>query len=101
MRNAGGYGHIIDPDLPGGVGEHDVFTCAHFWCGGRVEMVRAGVSGKLEVMVFRNDGTFYYKEAGFCRNCMRPICPICDGKPCFNRHDAIEKLEKGIILDPS
>lgn len=92
MRNAHGFGQIIgDPAHTHGVAEHDVVNCIH--CGG-ISMTKSSATGKLEVMVFRADGTHYLKEAGFCRQCMAPICPKCDGRPCSNRFRRLEAQEK-------
>ena len=88
MLRANGYGVIIGPD---GNQENDVVTCVH--CS-RIEMVRPGVGKPLSVLVYRANGTHYLKEAGFCRNCMAPICPACDGKPCNNRFRQLDEDEK-------
>lgn len=91
MRKAHGFGHIIgDPAHGFGMSEHDVVNCIH--CGG-ISMTRSSATGKLEVAVFRGDGTLYMKEAGFCRSCMAPICPRCDGKGCNNRFRRMELEE--------
>jgi hypothetical protein len=91
MRNPQGYAEVIDPTHAFGrmVTEHDTITCIH--CG-RVNMTR-GPTGKLECMVFRADGTHYFREAGFCRSCYQPVCPICDGKPCQNRFRIMDEAE--------
>jgi hypothetical protein len=88
MRFQQGYATISDPDA-GGLQEFDTITCIH--CGG-VSMTRSS-TGQLEVMVFRADGTHYMKEAGFCRSCMKDICPRCVGKPCDNRFKRLEREE--------
>ena len=92
-----GYATVIDPDAPGGLIEYDTTTCPH--CG-FVAMTK-GLSGNLEVLVFRADGTHYMKPAGFCRNCFQHVCPKCDGKPCdnrFRRLDDEEKAARKIII---
>lgn len=91
MRDPHGYATIIDPSFSSGNGvqEFDTLSCIH--CG-RIDMT-ANKSGKLEVLVFRADGTHYMKEAGFCRSCYKPICPICDGKPCSNRFKRLDEQE--------
>jgi hypothetical protein len=88
LRNAHGYGVIIDPVL--GMQESDQLSCIH--CG-QVDMLKSSLTGALEVMIFRSDGTHYMKEAGFCRNCMKHICPRCVGKPCSNRFKRMEEEE--------
>lgn len=91
FRNPHGYGVIIgDPAHSFGIAEHDAVTCIH--CG-HIDMVRPSAGGPLQVMVFRRDGTHYFKDAGFCRSCMQPICPKCDGKPCNNRFRRMEREE--------
>lgn len=96
MRHPHGFGQIIgDPAHAHGIAEHDTITCIH--CG-QVGMVKSSTTGKLEVMVFRADGTHYLKEAGFCRSCMEPVCPKCDGRPCNNRHRRMELLESASAL---
>jgi hypothetical protein len=90
MRNPQGYAHIIDPGARLLKQEFDTITCIH--CG-HVDMTRAGMTGRLEVLVYRSDGTHYMKEAGFCRGCFRPICPVCEGKPCTNRFKKLELEE--------
>lgn len=96
MRNPHGYATISDPAL-GGLQEFDVMTCIHSYCaggmGGSISMTK-NFSGNLEVMVFRADGTHYMKECGFCRSCMKPVCPICAGKPCSNRFKRMDEKEK-------
>lgn len=93
MRSPHGYATIIgDPAHGFGMVEHDAVTCIH--CGG-VSMTRSATSGRLEVMVFRADGSHYFKEAGFCRSCFQPICPKCDGRGCSNRFARMEQLERG------
>lgn len=91
MLNPNGYAHIIDPNAPGGESKHDVVTCIE--CG-HIDMVRPGLGQPLSVMIFRTDGTHYFKECGFCRSCMQPVCPRCDGKPCNNRFRRIDAEEK-------
>lgn len=92
MRKPHGFGQIIgDPKHSYGVAEHDTVMCIH--CG-HIDMVRSSLSGKLEVMVIRADGTHYMKECGFCRSCMEPVCPKCAGKPCDNRFRRMEAEEK-------
>lgn len=90
MRNPQGYATIVDPDARQSLSEHDTITCVH--CG-HVDMTR-GPSGNLECMVFRADGTHYFREAGFCRSCMRPICPRCNGLPCSNRFRRLDLEER-------
>lgn len=91
MLKPHGYGMIVgDPAHSFGMEEHDTVTCIH--CGS-IGMVKSALTGTLEVMVFRKDGTHYFKECGFCRSCMEPICPKCDGKPCSNRFRRLEKEE--------
>ena len=92
MRNANGYATLIGPNFRGGVQEHDVVTCIH--CGA-VSMTRSKISGQLEVLVYRPDGTHYLREAGFCRSCMAPTCPKaeCNG-PCTNRFRRLDEEEK-------
>lgn len=90
MRNPHGYAVIFDPDLRGGVEEHDTITCPH--CGS-IGMTKSSSTGRLEVLIFRADGSHYLKECGFCRSCMEPVCPRCDGKPCDNRHRRIDAME--------
>lgn len=95
MRGAHGFGQIIgDPAHGLGMPDHDVVNCIH--CGS-VSMVKSSTTGKLEVMIFRADGSHYLKEAGFCRACMKPICPKCDGKPCNNRFRRLEEQEKAVL----
>lgn len=91
MRSPHGYATIIDPTFSSGNGveEFDTMTCIH--CG-RVDMTR-GPSGQLEVLVYRADGTHYLKQAGFCRNCYKEICPACVGKPCSNRFRRLDEQE--------
>lgn len=89
MRNPQGYAEIIDPTAPRMVTEYDTVTCIH--CGS-VSMTR-GPKGRLEVLVFRADGTHYMQEAGFCRSCYQEICPACVGKPCTNRFKRLEEEE--------
>lgn len=63
MRNAGGYGIIVDPDNP--TIEFDTFTCAHCNCIVPVKPPPAEMTG------------------GFCRMCMKSICdPCCDNPTC-------------------
>lgn len=88
MRNPHGYATIIDPAF-GSVQEFDTVSCIH--CGS-VSMTKSAL-GNLEVMVYRADGTHYMKEAGFCRSCMKPICPRCVGKECSNRFKRMEMEE--------
>jgi hypothetical protein len=88
MRNPHGYATISDPGV-GSLQEFDTVSCIH--CGG-ISMTRS-LSGTLEVMVYRADGTHYMMEAGFCRSCMKPICPRCVGKPCDNRFKRMEREE--------
>lgn len=88
MRNPHGYATIVDPGK--GVEEFDTISCIH--CGG-ISMTRSRLTNNLEVMVFRADGTHYMKEAGFCRSCMKPICPRCVGKGCNNRFRRLEAEE--------
>lgn len=91
MRNPHGYATIIDPSFNGGsVQEHDTVTCIH--CG-FIGMTKSSLSGKLEILVFRADGTHYMKECGFCRSCFEPVCPKCDGKPCDNRFRRLDQQE--------
>jgi hypothetical protein len=90
VRDPRGYAVIIDPTASRLTQEHDVITCIH--CG-NVQMTR-GQSGALECMVFRADGTHYFRAAGFCRNCYRHVCPVCDGKPCTNRFRLMDEEEK-------
>jgi hypothetical protein len=98
MRNPHGYATIIGPPITGtdqgisGVQEFDTLTCIHSYCRGSVSMTRSK-NGKIEIMVFRADGTHYMKEAGFCRSCMAPICPICTGKPCSNKFAKLDEDE--------
>lgn len=95
MRKAHGFGEIIgDPGRGFSVGAHDMVNCIH--CG-HIDMVRSKTSGNLEVMVVRADGSHYFLEAGFCRQCMEPICPKCNGKPCSNRHRRMEQQEKAAL----
>lgn len=89
MRNPQGYAQIIDPALASPV-EFDTVTCIH--CG-QIGMTRSP-GGKLEVMVFRADGSHYMLEAGFCRSCMQVVCPKCSGKPCNNRFRRLDGEEK-------
>lgn len=89
MRDPHGYSIIIDPTF-GSPQENDNICCIH--CG-KIDMVRSGLSGNLEVLVYRADGTHYLKEAGFCRSCMKDICPACDGKPCSNRFRRLDEQE--------
>lgn len=93
MRSAHGYGVIAgDPAHNFGMQEHDTITCIH--CG-QIGMTKSSATGRLEVMVFRADGSHYFKEAGFCRSCFEPICPKCDGKGCNNRFKRLELEEHG------
>lgn len=95
MLKAHGFGQIIgDPAHGYGMAEHDLVNCVH--CGG-ISMVKSSTTGKMEVMVFRADGTHYMKECGYCRSCMEPICPKCDGKPCDNRFRRMDKQEKAAL----
>lgn len=89
MRTPGGYATIIDPDAKHAVQEFDTFVCAH--CPS-VQMTK-GPNGKLEVLVYRADGSHYMKEAGFCRSCFQHICPACIGKPCFSRFKRLDQEE--------
>lgn len=92
MRKPHGFGQIIgDPAHSFGMAEHDMVTCIH--CGG-ISMSRSSVTGKLEVLIMRVDGTHYMKECGTCRSCMEVICPRCVGKPCNNRWRRMEAEEK-------
>jgi hypothetical protein len=97
MLRPHGFGQIIgDPAHAHGMAEHDAVNCIH--CGS-ISMVKSSTTGKLEVMVYRSDGTHYFKEAGFCRSCMAPICPRCDGKPCDNRFRRMDRQERsGTVL---
>lgn len=88
MRNAHGYGVIIDPVL--GVQESDQLSCIH--CGA-VDMLKSSLNGAIVAMVFKSDGSHYMKECGFCRSCMKHVCPRCDGKPCNNRFRRLEEQE--------
>lgn len=90
MLKPDGYGEVIAPPRVCEFREHDVVTCIH--CGS-VSMTRSGLTGKLEVLIFRADGSHYMRECGFCRNCYKPICPKCDGKPCDNRFRRMEEDE--------
>lgn len=95
MRNAHGVGQIIgDPEHTFGMPEHDLVNCIH--CSS-IAMSRSSATGKLEVMVFRADGTHYMKECGFCRSCMKPVCPKCDGKPCDNKFRRMEQQERAAL----
>src|SRR5215831_13420286 len=89
MRNPQGYAEIIDPTAGRMVTEFDTITCIH--CGS-VGMTR-GPTGNLEVMVFRADGSHYFKPCGFCRSCYNPVCPKCEGKPCTNRFRVLDEME--------
>jgi hypothetical protein len=90
MRNPQGCAEIIDPTGSRLVTQYDTITCIH--CGS-VQMTR-GPTGKLECLVFRADGTHYFREAGFCRSCYNPVCPKCDGKLCQNRFRLMDEEEK-------
>lgn len=95
MLKAHGFGHIVgDPAHSFGMAEHDLVNCVH--CGG-ISMLKSSLTGKMEVMVMRRDGTHYMKECGYCRSCMEPICPKCDGKPCDNRFRRMEDQEKAAL----
>lgn len=89
MKDPQGWAQIIDPTAGRLVTEYDTITCIH--CG-KVEMTR-GPRGKLQCLVVRADNTHYFREAGFCRNCYRPVCPACDGKPCTNRFRLLDEEE--------
>jgi hypothetical protein len=96
MRSPHGYFISVDPAASTSQ-ENDIMSCAHAYCGngnGSIHMVKSSLTGKLEVMVFRADGSHYFKECGYCRSCMAPVCPICDGKPCNNRHRRMEAMEE-------
>lgn len=98
MLKPHGYASIVGPAYRGGVEEHDVINCIH--CGG-VSMTRSRTSGKLEVLIYRADGTHYLLEAGFCRSCMANVCPkpecnrTCSNR--FRRYDEEEKLARKFI----
>lgn len=61
MRNAGGYGVIVDPEAP--TIEFDTFTCAHCNSISVVQPPPAPMVG------------------GFCRMCMKNICDTCCDNP--------------------
>lgn len=90
MRRPDGYSAVTDPGGPRLTQEADLVTCIH--CG-HIDMTRFP-NGNLEVMIQRADGSHYFKQAGFCRNCMHHICPKCDGKPCRNRFAYLDEIEK-------
>lgn len=76
MRNAEGYSVVVSPgERPI---EHDTATCAH--CQGISFTKSPG--GKLQVLMFKNDGSHVLRDIGFCRNCYRYVCPRCEGKEC-------------------
>lgn len=56
----------------------DSFTCTH--CG-RVEHV----PHKPDV-----------NHVGFCRNCMKPICFECSGKPCLPYEKQLAMIERSV-----
>lgn len=100
MLKANGYGVITDPGAKVLTQESDNLSCAH--CP-RIEMTRSTKQfGRFVCVVYRKDGTSFEAEAGFCRNCMKHICPACIGKPCTPRMKRIEDDEKrsqgGVIL---
>jgi hypothetical protein len=74
VRNAGGYGILVDPDL--GTVECDTFTCVH--CQRVVEVKPKADPADM---------------GGFCRLCDKPICPGCVGKACLPFERSIERAE--------
>lgn len=99
MRNAGGFAETI---LPGArTIERDTYTCGHCQNISFTENVTVGGTRKLQVLLFRSDGSHVMADAGFCRNCFRHICPRCDGKPCVpfeKRLDDEERSARGLII---
>jgi hypothetical protein len=90
MLKPHGYATITDPGAKRLVEEHDQLGCPH--CGVVLSVKPGG--GPLQCMILRADGTHYFKDAGFCRSCMEPVCPRCDGKPCDNRHRRLDREEE-------
>ncbi len=64
MRNKLGYATIIGP---GQHKEYDTCTCRH--CN-RIWTIQSTEKGQAH-------------PGGWCRFCMKPICPKCAGKACF------------------
>jgi len=74
MRNAGGY---LIMDRAGKTVERDTFTCAH-----------------CNSVVFVQPRADPATMGGFCRSCMKLICPKCAGKPCAPFQKQIEAAER-------
>jgi hypothetical protein len=84
-----GYAEIIDPGASRLVTENDIAVCIH--CG--FTSMTKGLTGNLETLVFRADGTHYLRPAARCHGCWHFICPRCEGKPCSNRFKRLEQEE--------
>jgi hypothetical protein len=88
MRDAPGYSIITSPGER--ALEHDLYTCAH--CNA-ITFTKSGL-GRLQVAIIMRDGTTQMRDAGFCRNCFRHVCPRCDGKECVPFEKKIDLEEK-------
>jgi hypothetical protein len=73
MRHPGGYATFTSED---GVREMDTFTCAH--CQKIVHVKPKASPDEL---------------GGFCRNCMKPVCPSCASKGCTPFEKRLEAWE--------
>jgi hypothetical protein len=73
MRNPGGYATWTGPD---GMREADTFTCAH--CNKIVHVKPLAPADEL---------------GGFCRNCMKAVCPACTDKGCTPFERRLEDWE--------
>ena len=91
MRNPMGYATIIDPTASRLTEEFDTITCPH--CG-TVAMTKAAMTGCVEVLIYRADGTHYMREVSRCLKCYQHVCPKCEGKPCSNRFARLDEEER-------
>lgn len=89
MLKAEGYSIITAPgERPV---EQDTFTCGH--CNA-ISLTSPGFGKPLQVAVVRADGSVYMKDAGFCRNCFRHICPRCENFECVPLEKKLELEER-------
>lgn len=97
MLKAEGYSIITEPGAR--AKEHDTFTCAHCQA---ITFTQPGFNQPLQVAMIQADASVVMKDAGFCRQCYRHICPRCENKlecvPIEKAIDLEEKAARGIIL---
>lgn len=99
MLKPHGYSVITDPGAKQLKTEADLATCIH--CR-HIDFTKNAETGKFEVMIYRPDGSFYFREAGRCRSCDDYICPRC--APCergslhsLRRIEAEEKAARKFV----